>query len=146
MKRIIIAACCLMFFCSQAVVFAQDKNSKQEMTEALRKVTLKNFEAYEEEDLARIMETVHPQSPGYNATRDFSAKIFPDYDIKYELLDLHFIAMDGDFALARTKQKTIKVSGPQFRDNILDAIVVFKQNGKKWKFWSQATLSIQYLN
>lgn len=134
----------VMFF--GQISLAKEINSEKDISELLRQVTLENFQAYEKEDIALIMETVHPQSPGYTATREFSARIFPEYDIKYELLELHFIAKDGEFAIARTKQKTTKVSGPQFRDNIIDAIVIFKQDGQKWKFWSQATLTIDYLN
>lgn len=113
---------------------------------ALKKVVLENFDAYGKEDIFRVMATVHTQSPGYMATKQIGSQLFPTYDLKFELLDFYYLLTDKEYTLARAKQKTTKVSGPEFRDNVLDLIVVFRQENGEWKFWSQVILSVDYLN
>ncbi|MBI4844860.1 MAG: hypothetical protein HY810_00010 [Candidatus Omnitrophica bacterium] len=117
----------------------------EEMNTTLKNVALENFKAYENEDISKIMETVHTQSPGYLATKQLSNEIFPEYDLKYEMLNFKYLIIDGEYALARATQKTSKISGPAFRNNILDVIFVFRQESGKWKFWSQVILGIQYI-
>ncbi|MFH1459622.1 MAG: hypothetical protein ABIG64_04545 [Candidatus Omnitrophota bacterium] len=119
---------------------------QEDMDFILRKVTVDNISACEKEDTAKIMDTIHTQSPGYLQTKAFSDQLFPLFDLKYELLNFRYLITDGDFALARVTQKTTKVSGPAFQDNILDSIFVYKQENGKWKFWSQVMLTIKYIN
>lgn len=111
----------------------------------LQSVLLENFDAYEKEEIFRVLETIHTQSPAYIPTKDVSNQIFPDYDLKYEMVSFKYLMTDDEFALARVVQKTEKVSGPAFRNNVLDLIVVFKQEDNKWKLWSQVILGLEYL-
>lgn len=111
----------------------------------MNRVLTENFKAYELEDIEKVMQTVHSKSPGFEATKEFSSQIFPVYDIKYELLGFKFITVEGEYALGRVKQKTSKIKGPEFMDNIIDSIVIFKQEDGLWKLWSQATLTLEYL-
>ena len=119
--------------------------AEENISNILNSVIMENFKAYEIEDIEKIMETVHSKSPGFEATKEFSSQIFPVYDIKYELMSFTFIAIEGDYSLGRVKQKTLKISGPEFKDNIIDSIVIFKQEDGLWKLWSQATLTLEYL-
>ena len=144
MKKIILAIFCVgIIICSIDAVQAQ--NMKSDLSETLRGVVTANFQAYEKEDIDKVMKTVHSASPGFQATKEFSSKIFPAFEIKYEMMSFKFIATEGDYALGRVKQKTSKVSGPEFSDNIIDAIVIFKQENGVWKLWSQATLTVEYI-
>jgi len=142
MKKGIVGLFILMLMVSfSAKSYAQDKD----ISEALKKVVMDNFKGYEEENLEKVMNTVHSQSPGYIQTKELSKQIFPYYDLKYQLLSFNFIATDGDYALARGKQKTVKIEGPAFQNNIVDLIYVFKQENGQWKFWSQAILETKFV-
>ncbi len=124
---------------------AGNANAEEDISKVLNSVIMKNFKAYEQEDIEKVMSTVHSKSPGFAATKDFSSQIFPVYDIKYELLNFKYIVIEQDYALGRVKQKTTKISGPEFKDNIIDSIVIFKQESGVWKLWSQATLTLEYI-
>ena len=84
MKIKILIICGLIFLITHNG-FAADIASNQDLKDELKNVLLDNFRAYEKEDIALIMETVHPESPGFAATKEFSVTIFPMFDIKYEL-------------------------------------------------------------
>ncbi|MFH1061705.1 MAG: hypothetical protein V1747_02305 [Candidatus Omnitrophota bacterium] len=134
-------------FCLPSIVLGQDSSEQFFKTSAdLKKVLLEIFDAYEKEEMSRILACVHTLSPGYSATKDVGNQNFPIYDLKYELMNFKYLALDGDYALARVLQKTSKVKGPAFKNNLLDLIVVFKQENGQWKFWSQVILGVEYLN
>ena len=141
----------LVFVCvltAQTAVFAEDNNSDQfaKTSAELKKVLLDNFDAYEKEDIFRVLATVHTLSPSYMSTKSVADKIFPAYQLKYELLNFKYLLTDGEYAIARVSQKTSKVEGPQFRDNVIDLIIVYKQEKGKWKLWSQVILTVEFLN
>ena len=143
-KRIIVLMLAMVLLFSH-VVLAENAKDDKDLAMELKSVITKNFKAYELEDIEKVMETVHSKSPGFKATKEFSSQIFPAYEIKYELLSFKYIAVEGEYALARVKQKTSKISGPKFKDNIIDSIVIFKQEAGQWKLWSQATLTLEYI-
>ena len=103
------------------------------------------MEYSEKENIEEYMKTVHSQSAIYSATKQTLQQLFPSYDLKYELLNYTFIAVEGDYVLARVKQRTRKVSGPAFRNNIIDMIQIFKMENGIWKYWQQAILDIIYI-
>jgi len=60
------------------------------------------------------------------------------------LISYEYIGLSGEYAIARIKFKTTKISGPAFKNNSVDMIQVFKQENGTWKLWSQANLEIQF--
>ncbi len=144
MRKIVIFCVCLVLFLS-VTKLALAEDAKQ-MNADLRSVVEANFAAYEKEDIDAAMETIHTQSPGYIQTREISNQLFPYYDLKYELLEFQYIATSGEYGLARAKQKTSKIEGPQFQNNVLDMIHVFRKENGKWKFWSQAVLETSFID
>jgi hypothetical protein len=145
LKVVSISLFCFLFFVNNS--FAEEKSEQFYKTSAdLQRVLLENFDAYEKEEIFRVLATVHTLSPAYMATKEVSNQIFPLYDLKYELLNFRYLMTDEEYALGRVLQKTTKVDGPKFRDNVIDLIVVFKQEKGEWKLWSQVILSIEYLN
>ena len=143
-KRIIVLILAVLLFQSHEVR-AEITQEGKDIEKELNSIITNNFKAYELEDIDEVMKTVHSKSPGFEATKQFSSQVFPVYDIKYELLSFKYIVVDGEYALARVKQKTSKISGPEFKDNIIDSIVIFKQEVGFWKLWSQASLTIEYI-
>jgi hypothetical protein len=69
-----------------------------------------------------------------------------NYELSYKLMSFDFIGLSGVYAICRTKQRTLKISGPAFRNNDIDMIQIFKKENDTWKFWSQAILYIRYLD
>jgi len=132
----------LVIFASATLVFAQEAD----ISTILKKVVTDNFEAYQVEDLDAVLLTVHSQAPGYEPTKQVSQQLFPQYDLKYELLNFKYLTIDGAYAFARARQKTEKISGPAFRDNIIDIVFAFKKENNAWKFWSQVVLDVDFLN
>lgn len=129
-----------VIFCADA--FAE----REELGLKLKSVVTNNFESLQIEDIEATMKTIHTQAPGYLQTRELSKQLFPYYDLTYTLLSFNYIAQDGDYALARGSQKTMKETGPVFQNNIVDFIYVFKQENGQWKFWSQAVLDTKFID
>ncbi len=128
------------------VLPAQETANYQKISAILKNVVLENFDAYQNENISRVMETIHTLSPQYLLVKEAGTTIFPTYDLKYELLTFKYLVTDGEYALARGMQKTSKISGPAFRNNIIEVIFIFKQEEGKWKLWNQAVLALEFVN
>ena len=107
-------------------------------------LVIENLRATEAEDLNVMLDTIHTESPGYSQTQKAVNFTFETYDLKYKLLLFRYIGQDSEYALARFKFSAEKVAGPDFKNNILDTIHVFRKENGKWKIWSQATLEITF--
>lgn len=125
---------------------AQEITNYQKTSSILENVVLENLNAYQNENISRAMETIHTLSPQYLLVKEAGATIFPTYDLKYELLSFKYLVSDGEYAIARGMQKTSKISGPAFRNNIIEIIFIFKQEDGKWKLWNQAVLALEFVN
>ena len=123
-------------------LFAQGSSADTESE--LKESVLNNLQATEAEDITKVMSTMHSQSPVYVATMQVLNQMFPAYDLKYTLLNYVYIGTDGEYAYAKVKHETKKVSGPAFQNNELEALQVFKRESGAWKLWNQANLSITY--
>jgi hypothetical protein len=94
---------------------------------------------------AEVKRTIHSQSPAYIASAQTLKQLFGYYDLKHELLFFRYIGVDGEYAVARGEQKTEKLKGPAFRDNILDSIYIFRKEKGKWKLCQQAVLESRFI-
>jgi len=122
--------------------FADNESTATE----LRDLTIQNMKACQDEDLDAAMSTLHSQSPAYLPTKQQTSILFENFDLKYELAAFKYIGQDGEYAVARIKQKTTKVAGPAFQNNVTDLIAVFRKENGHWKFWNQIILGTKYLN
>lgn len=113
----------------------------------IKSTMTENIRSTQAEDLEAMMKTIHPKSPLYETTRRQVAQVFGKLKgLRYELVSLKFLAVDGAYAVARIRQRTTKVPPENFRNNEIDMIVAFKQDEGTWKIWTQATLEIRFLN
>ena len=103
-----------------------------------------NLKYSQEENLTAFMSTLHSQSPAYLPTQQGMISLFTNFALTYQLASYEFIAVDKEYAYAKIKQKTSKISGAAFRNNQVEALQVFKKESGQWKFWAQANLSTQY--
>ncbi|MCD4823657.1 MAG: hypothetical protein K8S55_03555 [Phycisphaerae bacterium] len=117
----------------------------EDVAAAVKKTLEKNLEAMEKEDLAMTMSTVHPQSPVYAPNKKITKKLMEVYDLKYEIVSFSYIGRDNLYAVVRVKQKATKVKGPAFRNNMLDAMHIFRKDKGVWKIWQTTILEIKFL-
>jgi hypothetical protein len=120
--------------------------AENDIQNAINSVVIRNVQAVQAENLDAVMKTIHTQSPGYLTTKQQLQPLFENYDLKYEILSFTYIGRDNQYAVARVKQSTQKLSGPAFRNNVLDMIQVFRQEKGQWKFWNQVLLEVTYIN
>ncbi len=130
----------LISFGWTALCFAEDR-----MAQDIRNAALENLEARQSEDMDRLMDVIHPESPNYQTFRQQMIPLFDNYDLEYELLSFRFIGLSDGYALVRTRHRTIKNRGPAFQDNDVDLIQVYKKDGDRWKYWSKAVLEINHI-
>ncbi len=113
----------------------------------LRAAMTENIRSTQAEDIEAMMHTIHSKSPLYEPTRRQVSQIFGKLKgLQYELVSLKFLAVDGEYALARIRQRTTMTPLKDFRNNEIDMIMVFKQEEGTWRIWNQASLEIKYLN
>ena len=142
MKKFTIIALLLIVGFGITFVFSQDENIEAELDVLVDE----NLRATQAEDMDAMLLTLHSDSPAFQQTKQMSEVLFPQYDIVYEKRIFRFIGLDGDYALGRFKFCASKIAGPEFQDNCLDTIHVFKQENGNWKIWSMATLEIEFTN
>ena len=120
--------------------------AENDIQNTINSVVITNVQAVQAENLDAVMKTIHTQSPGYLTTKQQLQPLFDNHDLKYQILSFTYIGRDNQYAVARVKQSTQKLSGPAFRNNVLDMIQVFRQEKGQWKFWNQAILEVTYVN
>ena len=92
-----------------------------------------------------VMDTIHTQSLTYTQTQKALENLFTHYQLKVEPVAFKYMGKDKTYAYARVQQQVTKVSGPEFKNNKVDQLMVFKQDGEHWKIWTIAILNIRYL-
>ncbi|MCG6980304.1 MAG: hypothetical protein LJE88_02745 [Deltaproteobacteria bacterium] len=120
--------------------------AENDIQNTINSVVITNVQAVQAENLDAVMKTIHTQSPGYLTTKQQLQPLFDNHDLKYQILSFTYIGRDNQYAVARVKQSTQKLSGPTFHNNVLDMIQVFRQEKGQWKFWNQAILEVTYVN
>jgi hypothetical protein len=150
LRRRTVAALACAAAATGTVVLAQRSGepkpqpSREETAAALRGVLEANLRAARDEDLPAAMATLHTRCPSRALNERTLRRLFAAYDLKIELLSFAYVGRDGDYAVVRFKQKTTKVSGPAFRDNIVDSMQVLRLEGDAWKLWTVANLEVTY--
>ncbi len=125
------------------VFFAVSVQAEEDIGETLRKLIVNALEANQMEDQEAALAMIHTGSPVYEKIQGRIPLIFSSFDLEYELLYFQYLGRDGEYAVARIKQTTKKVKGPEFQDNKVDLIQVFRLEKGQWKFWNQVVLDMQ---
>ena len=130
-------------------VLAQEKTvleSPKAIESQLKNTMVENIKSTEAEDIEGTMKTVHSKSPLYQATKKQLTQLFGKHrGLKYELISLKYLATDGDYAIARVRQRTTQTPPVNVKNNESDMIVAFRKEGDTWKFWNQAILEFKFL-
>jgi hypothetical protein len=139
MKRRIISVIWILASISLSALAADRPTDRQ-----IRALVEANMEAAQTKDLAAYVKTIHPDSPSQPSLAS-EIEALSAYDLEFRIRSVRFVAMSGEYALARVVQETIRRSGPDFLDNELDGIWALRRSGSEWKYWSQLVLELRPL-
>ncbi len=112
---------------------------------AFRQLMEDKLAAFNREDVSGTMRYVHTKSPEYGSTQGVLPDQFEALDARTELVDLHYMGHDDEFAVARVKLKTVNASEEPFEANVLDTIVLFHLEDGVWKYWSNHILGAEFV-
>ncbi len=135
----------VLFLFLLALLPVAQAESLKEVEAGVRATLYKNLKSLQIEDMDMMMTTIHTQSPFYQSTRQAVEPLLKQYKLKYEFISEKFIGYDGDLAYIRVVQKTSKISGPEFNDNIIDMVQGYRKENNTWKIWAQFIVDIKYL-
>ncbi len=149
MKMFYAATSIMLLLCLYFVAFSPENadfvaDADEDVEAELKALVIENLRATRTEDLDAMLDTLHSESPNYLQIEKIANTLFKTYDLNYDLLLFRYIGQDGEYAIARFKYSTEQVAGPEFNDNILDTIHVFRGENGMWKIWSQAILEIDF--
>jgi hypothetical protein len=122
-----------------------EKKSDKELTAELKKVMEANRDGINHNDLDLAMSSIHSQSPAFAETKKVTGQLLKDFQIKQKIVSFRFLGSDKDYAVARVILETVKVKGPEFRDNSVDSMQIFRKESGKWKVWTSAILDVKLL-
>ncbi len=105
----------------------------------------KYYDAMNGNHLEEVLGFIHRSSPVLLPTRQLLGQLMSSYKLNNELLLTYYVGADSDYMFIRMKQKTTRLEGPEFRDNITDSIVAMKQDGEKLRIWSMMPLETSFL-
>ena len=105
----------------------------------------KYHDAMNGRDPEEVLCFIHSSSPVQIPTRQLLGQLMSHYRLKNELLLTYYVGADSGYAFIRMKQKTLRVEGPEFNDNVTDSIVAMKQDAGTWKIWSMMPLETSFL-
>jgi hypothetical protein len=111
----------------------------------IRALVAENLRATQANDLDAILLTIHPDSPA-QLVMGRSIDALKAYKLNYEAVSVGFVCMSGEYALVRIVQRTTRVAGPDFLDNEVDGIWALRQDGTRWKYWTQLVLKVSPLS
>lgn len=119
----------------------------QEAVSAIEKVIRLNLEATENEEVDKMMATIHPDSPIREGTRRMTTVITRSYDLDYELNEVEVLDVGAKEAKVHFVQTTKKISGPQFRDNRITGVhTLRKDKAGNWKLWNTKPQNNEFLD
>lgn len=116
-----------------------DKNEVKEDAvpedEELFTVLKENIKSMEEDDIDRYMETIHPESPAFDSTKDLMEQLSA-YTLDIKISDLVVEEKSEEEAKVSFKQKSIKIDGPEYQNNEVIGVHTLKPDGGVWKVFN----------
>ena len=125
---------------------AAAQDPKETLATALKAVVDANVLACNQRDIEAYMLTLHSKSPGALETRTQLADLNKQYELAYRVLSYGFIGSDADYAVARIKQETRKLKGPEFQNNEIDMMQSFRKEKGVWKVWTTSILEVKFVD
>jgi hypothetical protein len=119
-----------------------DPATVKELTDVVKS----NVYAMSKRNVNLVLNTIHPESPLVESSKDMLTYIFARLQLRYTLQRIEVTKVEPDEARVQVLQVTQKLSGnAAFRDNRIKLMHTLKRDGQKWKIFSSKALSIEYL-
>ena len=105
-----------------------------------------NVHAMSKRNVNLVLDTIHPESPLVESSKDMLTYIFARLQLRYTLQRIEVKEVKPGEAQVEVLQVTQKLSGnAAFRDNRIKLLHTLKRDGQKWKIYSSEALMIEYL-
>jgi len=113
MKKKLMVVVCFCISVYSGALFA-DSNASDFVPSQLESVLTAHVVAStkESESISDLMKTMHSGSPISMHLKTQMEQVFPVFDLNVSLVEFNFVGVNGDYAIARAKQKLEKISGP----------------------------------
>ncbi len=119
----------LMFLASCGKITQSDHQAAVDCVQA-------NLAAMQKGDMAAVVETLHPKSPGFLNTPEVMKSIMARYKLSYELEGCEVERATDAGIHVRFLQVTKRIEGPEdFPDSRMEGVHILKRHGGKWKIW-----------
>jgi hypothetical protein len=105
-----------------------------------------NVHAMSKRNVNLVLDTIHPESPLVESSKDMLTYIFARLQLRYTLQQIEVKDVEPGEAKVEVLQVTQKLSGnAAFRDNRIRLLHTLRRDGQKWKIFSSEALMIEYL-
>jgi hypothetical protein len=118
----------------------EQKNVEPEIAAEIIAVVKENIDASNNEDVERVLSTVHPDSPQLKSTKEGMEFVFRSYDLKFIIEEINVVEVDGENAKVYYVQFTTNTGGQQFADSRSAGMHVMKKFNGKWKIFKTERL------
>jgi len=109
-------------------------------------VIYSNAEFLNNEDLSGVMSTIDPESALYSSTEVFVENLFEQYDLKFIVENIEIIEQTDEQAEVQFTQLTMKVSGPEFKNNRIKGDHTLRKSDGSWRILDTKILETNYLD
>ena len=92
-----------------------------------------------------LEEIIAPKSQFGDALREQAKAVASAYTLKSEIDSVSKVGEDDDYLYVRIVQTTRKLSGPDFRDNSTESIMIIQKHESGLKLWSTSPIQIELL-
>jgi len=105
-----------------------------------------NAEYLTNEDLSGVMSTIDPESALYSSTEVFVENLFELYDLKFIVESIEIIEQTEERAKVSFTQLTMKVSGPEFKNNRIKGYHTLRKSDGSWLMLDTKILETNYID
>jgi len=98
-------------------------------------VIKENLDASNDEDINRVLATIHEDSPQLKSTKEGMQFVFSSYDLDFILEEVKVIELNGDDAKVYYVQFTTNRGGQQFAENRTAGFHFMKKSNGNWKIY-----------
>ncbi len=101
--------------------------------------------AYQMQNMEVINSLHHPENQTFASSKDQLKTILLAYKLETEYSDIEILQQDNDVAVLRLLQITKKIDGPEFKDNVMDMVLVLKTDNQQYKILSAAPIMTSFI-
>lgn len=105
-----------------------------------------NLSAYNAQNIDAYMATIHPSAPGRSETRQSLDQLVGTYELHASLERADLLSISSREAEVGFTLVTRKISGPDFRDNRIDGVMILRRSDGEWKLYDQRVDNVTYLD